>query len=263
MIKKVIHYCWFGRNEKNDLINRCIESWKIYCPEYDIIEWNEDNFDVNFCEYTKQAYEAKKYAFVSDVARLYIIYNYGGIYLDTDVEIIEPIDKLLEYDAWFNWETERFINTGLGFGAKKGNEVVKFLLEDYLNKQFYKKENVIDLTACPKINTLRILKIVPELKRDASTQIYNNIIYLSPGIHKKMLIHHSIGSWIDSKPIQVNKTYKDSYIKKILRNPKIFNFLESHFSEKIVDIYTILVYDVIECGIVYFIRRYIRRFLKE
>ena len=85
MIDKVIHYCWFGGNQKSDLINRCIESWKKYCPDYQIIEWNESNFDVNMFDYTRQAYKEKKYAFVSDVARLYVVYNYGGIYLDTDI----------------------------------------------------------------------------------------------------------------------------------------------------------------------------------
>ena len=128
MIPKVIHYCWFGGNHKSELINKCIESWKKYCPGYEIIEWNESNFDINICEYTKQAYDAKKYAFVSDVARLYIIYNYGGIYLDTDIELIRDFGDLLNYDAWFNWETERFIATSLGFCAQKGNEIVKFLL---------------------------------------------------------------------------------------------------------------------------------------
>ena len=100
MIPKKIHYCWFGRGEKPKDALKCIESWKKFCPDYEILEWNEDNFDLTQNRYMKEAYEAKKWAFVSDYARLKIIYDNGGIYLDTDVEIIKPIDDLLcmEYD---------------------------------------------------------------------------------------------------------------------------------------------------------------------
>lgn len=258
MIPKVIHYCWFGGNPKSDLINKCIESWKKYCSDYEIIEWNEKNFDVNFCEYTKQAYAAKKYAFVSDVARLYIIYKYGGIYLDTDVEVVSCFEDLLKYNAWFNWETERYINTGLGFGAEKGNEVVKFLLDDYLERKFYKPDNKMDLTACPKINTLRIVQKIPQIKRDASTQVYDNIIFLHPNIHTSKFIHHYAGSWIDEKKSK-KFVYKYSYIKTKLRSPRIFEFLELHFSAKVVDIYTICVYDLLDTGIIFFIKRFISK----
>ena len=91
MINKVIHYCWFGGNPKSDLINRCIESWKKYCPDYEIIEWNEKNFDIDSNKFVKEAYEARKWAYVSDYIRAYAIYNYGGIYLDTDVLVVESI----------------------------------------------------------------------------------------------------------------------------------------------------------------------------
>ena len=155
MIDKVIHYCWFGYNPKSDLINRCIESWKKYCPDYQIIEWNESNFDVNMFDYTRQAYKEKKYAFVSDVARLYVVYNYGGIYLDTDIELKDSLDNFLGYDGWFNWESNLFIATGLGFGAQKGNKLVKDMLEDYKDKKFYKKNGSIDLTPCPILQKVR------------------------------------------------------------------------------------------------------------
>ena len=99
MIPKVIHYCWFGRNEKPELIKRCIESWKKYLPDYRIIEWNEDNFNISSFAFTKSAYEIKKWAFVSDVARLTALVEYGGFYFDTDVEVLEidPISKFLNY----------------------------------------------------------------------------------------------------------------------------------------------------------------------
>src|SRR5690606_25049094 len=96
MIPKVIHYCWFGKGELLTLAKKCIASWKHYMPTYEIKEWNENNFDVNMIRYTKEAYKNKKYAFVSDFARFYILREYGGVYLDVDVEIIKPLDDLLD-----------------------------------------------------------------------------------------------------------------------------------------------------------------------
>ena len=112
----------------------------------------------------------------------------------------------------------------------------------------------MDLTACPKINTLRLLKIQPQLKRDASTQIYNNIIYLHPSSHTQIMIHHYAGSWIEVEDIKQKIEYKDSYIKRKLRNPKIFDFLESRFNDKVVEVYTIFAYDIMDRGIFYFIK---------
>lgn len=255
MVEKVIHYCWFGGNEKSELINRCIESWKKFCPDYKIIEWNEHNFDINLCKYTKHAYEAKKYAFVSDVARLYIIYNYGGIYLDTDVELLDSLDSLLAYEGWFSWETERFINTGLGFAGQKNSKLIKSLLDDYINRDFYKTNGKMDLTACPKLNTKILIDRVPELIRDGTMQIYDNIAYLSPGVHKKISIHHAAASWTDMSDVQKNNEYKDTVYKRFLRSPKIFKFIEKYFNDKVVDIYTILVYDVIDFGIKHFVKK--------
>ena len=94
-IPKIIHYCWFGKGPKPELAIKCIESWKKYCPDYEIKEWNEDNFDLNYNAYVKEAYENKKWAFVTDVVRLYALVNYGGIYMDTDVEVIKPLDEFL------------------------------------------------------------------------------------------------------------------------------------------------------------------------
>ena len=147
-IPKVIHYCWFGRNEKPNLFYKCFESWKKYCPDYEIIEWNEDNFDINMIPYVKEAYEAKKWAFVADYARLWIVYHYGGIYLDTDVELLRPLDNLLASEAFFGSEDEKSIATGLGFGARKGNNVVKCMLLDYSDQHFKNKDGTYDLTTC-------------------------------------------------------------------------------------------------------------------
>ena len=105
MIPKTIHYCWFGHSEKPELFVKCLNSWKKYCPDYEIKEWNEDNFDIHCSDYVQEAYEAGKWAFVTDYARLWIIYHHGGIYLDTDVEVIKPYDDLLSNKAFFGFET--------------------------------------------------------------------------------------------------------------------------------------------------------------
>lgn len=256
MIDKVIHYCWFGGNQKSDLINRCIESWKKYCPDYQIIEWNESNFDINMFDYTKQAYKEKKYAFVSDVARLYVVYNYGGIYLDTDIELKDSLDDFLDYDGWFNWESNLFINTGLGFGAQKGNKLVKYMLEDYKDKKFYKKNGSIDLTPCPKINTSSLLKYYKIIKRDGTTQVYDNTIFCNGELYNSKLINHQAGSWIENKDESLNdKVYKDGYIKNKLRNPKVVDFLEKNIPNKLFDMYVFFSYDVLENGVMYFFKR--------
>ena len=94
-IPKIIHYCWFGGGPISAESRRCMESWKKYCPDYKIMAWNEQNFDFSTNRYAQQAYEAKRYAFVSDYVRLAVLYEYGGIYLDTDVELVRPLDELL------------------------------------------------------------------------------------------------------------------------------------------------------------------------
>lgn len=104
MIPKKIHYCWFGRNPLPELARRCIESWKKYCPDYEIIEWNEDNYDINKIPYVKEAYQAKKWAFVTDYVRLDVVNKFGGIYLDTDVELLKSLDSLLKYKAFLEWK---------------------------------------------------------------------------------------------------------------------------------------------------------------
>lgn len=150
---RIINYCWFGNNEKPEIVKKCIASWKKYCPDYEIKEWNESNFDININKYVKEAYELKRYAFVSDFARLWIIYNYGGIYLDTDVELINNIDDILTFDAFFASEDNVYINTGLGFGSKPNNELIKKLMDDYSGISFVKENGDIDKTTCPVRNT--------------------------------------------------------------------------------------------------------------
>lgn len=111
MIPKIIHYCWFGRGKMPKLALKCLKSWNKYCSDYKVICWNEDNFDINSNQYVKEAYESRKYAFVSDYVRLYALYNYGGVYMDTDVEVIKNIDKFLAEKAFTGFESETYVTT--------------------------------------------------------------------------------------------------------------------------------------------------------
>ena len=135
MIPKVIHYCWFGRGEMPKLMKKCINSWKKYCPDYQIIEWNEENFDVDSSIFVQQAYANKKWAFVSDYVRLYVLYHYGGIYLDTDVELIKPLDPFLNHTAFSGFETPKQLQTGV-IAAEKKHKAIKVWLDYYNSREF-------------------------------------------------------------------------------------------------------------------------------
>ena len=167
MIPKTIHYCWFGGKEKPKLAQKCIRSWKKYCPDYEIIEWNESNFDVYQNAYTTFLYDNKKYAFLSDYVRLKVIYKYGGIYFDTDVEVIKNIDELLSQKAYFGFETNEYVNTGLGFGAEENSPVIKKMIEEY--------DSFLDgnhgYIGCPIVNTDALVKC--GLKRTGEKQEYD------------------------------------------------------------------------------------------
>ena len=145
MIPKIIHYCWFGKKPLPELAVKCIESWKKYCPDYEIKEWNEDNFDINYCSYVSEAYEAKKWAFITDVVRLYALVNYGGVYMDVDVEIIKPIDDLLHYKAVSGFESETEIPTGL-MASEKNHPLFRELLNEYNNIHFKLFDGKNDMT---------------------------------------------------------------------------------------------------------------------
>ena len=154
MIPKKIHYCWFGKNKLSEEAQKCIASWKKYCPDYEIIEWNEDNYDINKNEYTRLTYNNKKWAFLTDYVRLDIIYNEGGIYLDTDVELLKSLDELLQYECFMGMEQAGKVATGLGFGAEKNNMFIKKNKEFYEhNKNFLKKNQKLKKIICVKVTT--------------------------------------------------------------------------------------------------------------
>ena len=152
-IPKIIHYCWFGGAPIPEKDKACIESWRKFCPDYEIIEWNESNYDITKNRYMKEAYDVKKWGFVPDYARLDIIYTQGGIYLDTDVEIIRNMDPLLEDEAFMGFEDGKFVALGLGFGAAKGNPHIKAMRDVYEGVSFIKPDGSFNTLPSPHYTT--------------------------------------------------------------------------------------------------------------
>lgn len=205
-IPRIIHYCWFGGNPKPELALRCIDSWKRFCPDYEIIEWNEENFDITSNTYVREAYENKKWAFVTDVVRLYVLVNYGGIYMDTDVEVVKSLDELLKYEAVSGFESEHEIPTGL-MASVKQQPLFLELLAEYDNIHFVNPDKSLDLTT----NVSRITRKCEKygLKRDNTLQTINGFTllpkdYLCPKDYETkelnitentFTIHHFDGSW--------------------------------------------------------------------
>lgn len=211
MIPKKIHYCWFGKNPFPELAVKCIESWKQYCPDYEIKEWNEENFDLNCCAYVKEAYRARKWAFVTDYVRLYAMVNEGGIYMDTDVEVIKPLDKFLDNVSFSGFETDKTIPTGI-MASEKGFPFFSQLLDEYHQKHFMIK-NQYDLTTNVTMIT-NFCKKFGFIANNEKQSICNFTIYpkdyfcpkdyrtgkicLTDNTHA---IHHFNGSWLSEKQI--------------------------------------------------------------
>lgn len=173
MIPKVIHYCWFGKQQKSELIKSCIESWRRYCPEYKFMEWSEVNFDFNINNYVKDAYTLKKWAFVSDYVRLYALHNFGGIYLDTDVEILKSFDDLLELRAFTCFQKMSMTLSTSIIGSQKENSIIKEFLDYYENRSLYDTSGKVDLTPNPYPFTAICKKYGLQLKD--KKQILNEI----------------------------------------------------------------------------------------
>ena len=215
-IPKIIHYFWFGKNKMPDIFLECIKSWQKYCPDYKIIKWDEENFDVNICNYTKQAYEQKKYAFVSDYARFYILKKYGGIYLDIDVEILKPIDELLEQECFCGRENNsNFVATGLIIAARPNNKFVNSML-NYYNEQ-EKFENGTHTVCTIASNILEKeydfdIDNISEIQKLDNVTIYPAEYFCGYDMiaRKKMItentysVHHYNSSWLGPKDKIVN-----------------------------------------------------------
>lgn len=256
MIPKKIHYCWFGGNPKPEIIEKCIASWHQYCPDWEIIEWNESNYDVTAHDYTKEAYEAKKWAFVSDVARLEIINKNGGIYMDTDVELIAPPVFTAECDAFYAFETNLNIASGLGFGAIAEHPSVKEMLSCYDGKHFV-VNGELDLSPCPAKNTEALRSRYPQFQRNGTSQFFDGVRILSGEEYHAVAFHHGTKSWVDG-PVGTH-VFKDTKLKRWLRNPDYFDFIEKIFGKKAMQIYTFMVYDLMEMGPLYYIKRFVAK----
>jgi len=229
MIPKIIHYCWFGRNPLPELAIKCIKSWKKYLPDYEIKEWNEDNYDVRKIPYISQAYDAKKYAFVSDYARFDILYQYGGIYFDTDVEVIKDMTPIIVNGAFMGVENVGAIAAGLGIGAPAQIEIFKEILDSYKEERFVKSDGSLDLknvvtrvseifykygfTKEDKIQKIEDITIYPKEYFCPINHVVN--IDIKPNTYT---IHHYAASWLSGK---------EKYKKKIIRflGKRIWNFI--------------------------------------
>ena len=220
-IPKKIHYCWFGKKEKPDIVKKCIRSWENKLREYEIIEWNEDNFDINCNKFVRQAYDLGKFAFVSDYVRVYVLYNYGGIYLDTDVEVYKEFtEDILNNESFWGFEEKEFIATST-IGARKGNKLIGQFLDSYNDKSFLKEDGSID--------TLTNVSIVSDMvkqfgiKLDGSYQKVQEIgtiypqEYFSPydyincyskETENTYTLHHYYKSWLPMR------TRINTFIKK-------------------------------------------------
>lgn len=219
MIPKKIHYCWFGGNEKPKAVEKCIASWRKYCPDYEIIEWNEENFDVQQNPYIKYCYDNKKWAFLSDLARLLVVCEHGGIYFDTDVELVRNLDFLLEYGAFYGFETAEYVNTGEGFGAKAHHPTIESMIKQY-NELKSDDNGSFPTVTCPILNTKALLSF--GLKQNGDKQILGDALilpieYMNPyddpkGVLNKtentVSIHWYSKSWMSKKTILRSKLMK-------------------------------------------------------
>lgn len=223
MIPKTINYFWFGHKDKPESVARCIDTWHCKMPGYKIIEWNEDNFDINCCKYVSQAYKAGKYAFVSDYARLYILYNYGGIYFDTDIEVINSFDDLLENRKMvLGFEDNHYVLTAF-MAAEPNLSCVKDLLDEYERKVFITDNGKMDTLPNPVIVTKYMEKYGMKANGNRQTfgdgyEIYPVEVFSAYNIafqriekdSTTRLIHHCMGSW------QTRRDKVKPFIKSIL-----------------------------------------------
>ncbi len=215
-IPKLIHYCWFGNNEKSDLIMRCIDSWKKYMPEYKIIEWNENNFDISQNNYCLEAYQARKWAFVADYARCWIIEKYGGIYFDTDVELLKSIpDVIIENNAFLGRESAGLVAPGLVYGSIAHHILARKMLDKYNREHFIinGKENLLTIN-------VRVTELLKEMGYEASDKLtfaddiaiyppeyfcgYDMDVHESAITSNTISIHHYDSSWKKKRTLKYN-----------------------------------------------------------
>lgn len=221
MIPKIIHYCWFGKQKKPNDVIQYIETWKRYLPNYIIKEWNESNYDYKKIRYTREAYRLKKYAFVSDVCRLYALYNEGGIYFDTDIEVIKPFTKFENYSSFIGYEVNDLIGTGV-IGSMPRSKWIGMILDSYKNEHFIGYNGLMNFYP----NTQRITDLLTSISDLDKPEIFPLDVFCAMHWKTKeeyvtentVSIHHYKSSWVSSP------THKyDVFEQKICNKLKIRN----------------------------------------
>jgi mannosyltransferase OCH1-like enzyme len=231
MIPKVVHYCWFGKGEMPKLAIKCIKSWEKYLPDYQLKLWNEDNFDLTINSYLSEAYHARKYAFVTDYVRLYVLYYEGGIYMDIDVEVIKNFDSFLTLPGFTGFEDEKYVPTGI-MASEKHNLWVREQLNYYSDRHFILPDGTYDMTT----NTRIISGIMQSngFKLQNSYQVYQNCMHVFPNDYfcplkfgKVILtdnthcIHHFASTWNPG-----SRKLKKLFLKKILGGSLTYNLVK-------------------------------------
>jgi hypothetical protein len=210
LIPKIIHYCWFGGNCLPEEAKQYIAGWRKYCPDYEIREWNEQNFDVNSVPYVKEAYESKKWAFVTDYVRLYALYHFGGVYMDTDVEVIRPIDCFLDNEAFSGFESETTVPTGI-MASEAGQRAIKDLLDAYEGRHFLDDQGKMDMST--NVEAITDYFTSNGMRMDNTQQTVNGFTmypydYFCPKNPRTLeiavtdrtyTIHHFSGTWVGTK----------------------------------------------------------------
>ena len=245
MIPKIIHYCWFGRGPKPELALKCIESWKQFCPDYTLVEWNEDNFDISSNQYVKEAYEARKFAFVTDYVRLYAMYTQGGIYMDTDVMVLKNLEGYLHHQAFSGFESKTKVPTGI-MASEKGQALIGEMLSHYDTARFLNEDGSFDMTTNVEVITALLLEkgLIPngEHQEIAGMAFYPQNVFCPD--HNKLndpgymadtaTIHYFAGSWKSEKTRKREK----SLWWKIITIPgmKFSHMMTSLFGEKWINV---------------------------
>lgn len=252
MIPKIIHYCWLSNDSYPEDFKRCIDTWKEKLPDYEFILWNFERFDIKSSLWVKQAFENKKYAFAADYIRLYAIYNYGGIYMDMDIEVLKPFDDILDSPIMIAYENDEKTGIEAGcFGAEKGDELIEKCLSYYENRSFIKDDGSFDDLPLPKI-------IINFINKNSNLQIYTSDYFTcksyKTGIitttKKSYAIHHFAGSWTSTAQKRYDKQRQ---------------YLLTHFAVlgKILLIIPFCVWQISDNGIKGFLRKSVRKIRKE